>query len=188
MSEQRIENHIDDVLADEARKNALELAAFLRVNEMQFERGMGYWQDKFYWMIKYKDEYVCFILISNGEDNTEPDGLTIWTDNSGSNWFEDSPLDERMKEIAWKHIDICGKCGGCENPGGSHKTVFGKDFNDVCITTMRFENPDAETIECVKKLLELRKTHIDFSKITAYPQIHNKSPSFFPTRKRNANR
>ena len=127
---------------------------------MQFERGKGYREDKFYWLIKYKDEYVCFILISNGKDKTEPDGLTIWTDDSALNWFEDSPLDERTKELAWKHIDICEKCGGCKNPGGSHKTVFGKEFDDVCVAAMRFENHDAETIECVKKLAELRKNDI----------------------------
>ena len=90
---------------------------------MQFKRGKGYWEDKFYWMIKYKDEYVCFILINCGGDKTEPVGWIIWSDDSGSNWFEDIPLDERTKEIAWKHIYICGNCGGCKKPGGSYKTI-----------------------------------------------------------------
>lgn len=167
MSEQKIENHIDEILAENAQKNALDFAAFLRTNKMQFERGKGYWENKFYWMIKYKDKYVCFILISNDEDNAEPDGLTIWSDDSGSSCFENSPFDERMKEIAWQNIDFCRKCGGCNNPGGSRKTIFGKEFDDVCITTMRFNNPDAETMEYVKRLLEIRKKDIDFSKITA---------------------
>lgn len=156
MSEPRIENNIEDVLRGDARKKALEFAAFLRANEMQFERGKGYWEDKLYWLIKYKDEYVCFILINSSEDKSEPDGLIIWSDDSGSNWFADSTLDEHTKEIAWKHIDICGNCGGCINPGGSHKTIFGKRFDNVCITTMRFDNPDAETVECVKKMVKLR--------------------------------
>jgi len=44
--------------------------------------------------------------------------------------------------------------------GGSRKTVFGKEFEYVCRTTMRFDNPDAETVECMKRLIELRKNNI----------------------------
>ena len=62
-----------------------------------------------------------------------------------------------MKEIAWKHVDICGNCGGCKNPGGNRKTIFGKEFDNICVTPMRFDNPNAETIECVKKLIDIRR-------------------------------
>ena len=85
---------------------------------------------------------------------------TIWSDDSDSNWFEDFPLDDHAKEIAWKNVDICGNCGGCDNPGGSRKTIFGKEFNNVCRTTMRFINPDIEALECVKKMVEIRKNDI----------------------------
>ena len=161
MSEQRIEDFIGEALTGDAQKNALEFVSYLRANEMLFERCCnGYWEDKLYWMIKYKNEYVCFILINDSEDKTEPDGWIIWFDDSNSNWFADFSLDERTKETAWKHTDICGNCGGCKNPGGSHKIIFGKEFDNVCITTMRFDNPDAETCECVKKLVDIRKSDI----------------------------
>lgn len=165
MSNQKIENFIGEVLTRDTQKNASDFFAYLMESEVQFERGKGYWADKLYWMIKYKNEYVCFVLINGGEDKTEPDGWVIWSDDSGSAWFEDSSLlDEHTKEIAWKHIDICGNCGGCKNPGGSHKTIFGKGFDNVCITTMRFDNPDTGTVECVKKLVELRKKDIQRKK------------------------
>ena len=160
MPEQQIENYIADVLTGDAQKNALGFATYLRASEMQFERGTGYWEDKLYWLIKYKTDYVCFILINGSEDRSEPEGWVIWSDDSGSNWFEDFPLDEHMKEIAWKHVDICGNCGDCGNPGGSRKTIFGKEFNNVCRTTMRFINPDVEALECAKKMVELRKNDI----------------------------
>lgn len=70
MPEQEIENFIDEVLTGETQKNALEFTAYLRANEMLFVRGRGYWEDKLYWMIKYNDEYVCFILI-NGSGSEE---------------------------------------------------------------------------------------------------------------------
>jgi hypothetical protein len=44
----------------------------------------------------------------------------------------------------------------CGNPGGSSKTLFGKEFDNVCITTFRFDNPNADEAKCVKKLAEIR--------------------------------
>lgn len=116
MHEQKIESHINDVLAGNAQKLALNFVACLRAQEMQFERGAGYWADKHYWMIKYNGEYVCFILV-NGYGSVrhkdEPEGLIIWSDDSGKvDWFEDSSLDEHSKEIAWANVDFCGHCGG----------------------------------------------------------------------------
>ena len=48
MPEQQIENFIADVLSGDAKKNALEFASYLRASEMQFERGIGYWEGKLY--------------------------------------------------------------------------------------------------------------------------------------------
>ena len=161
--EKKMEDVIIEVLAGDAQKNALEFASYLRENEFLFERGKGYWEDKFYWMIKLRDEYVCFVLI-NGYgsvgNTTEPEGWIIWFDNSGPNWFEDFPLDDRMKEIAWKNVDVCGNCGSCGSPGGTRKTIFGKEFDNVCITAIRFDNPDAEEVECAKKMVEIRKNGV----------------------------
>jgi hypothetical protein len=151
---------INNVLKGDAQKNALDFVAYLMASEMLFERGKGYWEDKIYWMIKYKDEYVCFILINGSEDKTETEGWTIWSDDSDSNWFSNFPLDEQLKEIAWKNVDVCTNCGGCGNPGGTHKTIFGKEFDNICITTMKFINPDAEALKCVKKMVEIRKNNI----------------------------
>ncbi len=60
--EQTIENHIYEALTGDAQKSALAFVAHLRANSMLFEKGTGYWVDKRYWMAKYNDEYVCFIL------------------------------------------------------------------------------------------------------------------------------
>ncbi len=142
------------------QKNVLDFVNYLKANEMQFERGKGYWEDKLYWIIKYKDEYVCFILINGFGSEEKFAPWTIWTDDSDSRCFSDFPLDESSKEFAWKNIDFCGNCGGCDNPGGSRKTIFGKEFDNVCITTMRFINPDTIEVECVKNLVKIRKNDI----------------------------
>ncbi len=160
MPEPGIEKFINEVLTGETQKNALEFAAFLSANQMLFVRGKGYWDDKLYWMIKYKDEYVCFILINGSGTEEKFAPLTIWSDDSDSNWYGNFPLDEHTKEIVWKNVDICGNCGGCHNPGGSCKMIFGKEFSNVCRTTLRFINPDIEALRCVKKMVEIRKNDI----------------------------
>ena len=160
MSEQRIENFISKIFSEDAQKGALDFISYLRKNEIVFERGEEYWSDKLYWRIKYKGEYVCFILINSTEDKTEAEGWTVWSDDSDSNWFADFPVGEHMKETAWKNVDFCANCGGCKNPGGTCKTVLGKKFDDVCITTMKFVNPDIETLEFMKKMVEIRKNDI----------------------------
>lgn len=156
-----IEAFISEILLEDAQKNALEFVTYLRANEMIFEKGIGYWEDKHYWMIKYKNEYVCFILV-NGygsyRHQDEPEGWCIWLDDSGKEWFANSPLDKPMKEIAWRYVDFCANCGSCS--GGTNKTIFGKEFDKVCRTTFRFDNSNAEAVECAKKLVELRKRDI----------------------------
>lgn len=155
-SNRKTENYIGGVLTGDAKNNAEGFFADLSKNGMQFERGQGYWFDKRYWMAKYKNEYMCFILLNGyGTDRhkDEPEGWVIWMSDNGFSNLAEAIHDERTKEIAWNHIDICGKCGGCENPGGNRKQVFGKEFDNVCITPMRFDNPNAETVECVKMLV-----------------------------------
>ena len=157
--EQKIEDFINDALYDDAQKIALDFVAFLRANDMQFERSAtNYWADKLYWYMKFQDEFVGFILV-NGYgsvgDDTEPEGWIFWSDNYNSDIFADFPLDERTKEIAWNHVDF-GTCGG-----GLTVKLFGKEFDPVCNgTTFRFNNPNAEELECMKKLVEIRKNDI----------------------------
>lgn len=155
MHEKEIEGYISETLTGTTQKSALEFASHLRVNEMEFERCQnGYWQDKLYWFVKYKTEYVCFILI-NGYKEKE---WTIWSDDSSSNCFEDFPLDENLKEIAWENVDLCGNCGSCS--GGTYKKIIGKEFDNVCGTTFRFANPNVLALEFIKKMVVIRKNDI----------------------------
>lgn len=143
-----IDHYITAKLNGDAGQNALNLVAHLTSQGMSFERGTGYWEDKLYWYVKFNDEFVCFILINENE-------WTVWSDDSGADSYADFPLDEDMKEIAWQYVDFCGNCGSCG--GGTKKTIFGKEFDNVCRTTFRFDNPDNLAVGCLKKLTEIRK-------------------------------
>ena len=43
MNEQKIEDIINEIIIGDAQKNVLEFVAFLKSNNMQFEREKGYW-------------------------------------------------------------------------------------------------------------------------------------------------
>jgi len=164
MSEQKVENHITEVLSDDMQKSALDFIAHLKANEMQFERGAHYWENKLYWCVNYKGESVCYILFFSPAsivDSTDP--WVVWADDSGSKWYENYSIGEKTKETAWKNIDICENtdeiCGGCM--GKTRKTIFGKEFDNVCGITFRFDNPDTDAVECMKKLVSIRRYDID---------------------------
>ena len=71
---------------------------------------------------------------------------------------EDFPIKKELKEIAWKHIDKCANCGSCR--GGRRKVIFGEKFDRVCGCTFRIDNPNAEDLEFMKKLVEIRVKEI----------------------------
>ena len=65
-----------------------------------------------------------------------------------------------MKKIAWANVNTCGNCGGDCSPG-TRKAILGQEFDNVCSTDLAFCNPDTNTLEYVKKLLEMRKYEMD---------------------------
>ena len=164
MNAQIAEDIINEVLIGDARKDALGFVSFLQTNEMRFDRQGGYWEGKYYWAVWYKSEIVCFILVNGGEDKTEPEGWVVWFEDGGSDCYADFPADEITKEIARANVDIFkGDCGGgqCE---GIRKIIFGKVFESLYRTIMRFDNPDTKTVKCMEKLAEVRKDDISESK------------------------
>jgi hypothetical protein len=163
MSEHSIEYFINEKLTGDAQKNALELAAYLKANDISCMRETtGYWADKIYFICNYKAQSVCYITINESESNT----WNIQGDDSGDDWFENVPLDARMKEIAWEHVSVCeneNRCfDGCVR---KRKVIFGKAFDSVCPITIKFDNPNAAEIECMKAIFKARKNYIQNSTV-----------------------
>ena len=155
MLEKRIEDFVNDFHTGDTKIKLLDFVTFLRTAEILFERcQFGYWEDKFYWNTKLKNKYVCNILINDDDENS----WVVWFDGGDSDWFENYPLDEHLKEIAWMNADFCGGCGYC--PGGKRKPLFGKYFDNVCRTPVCFKNPDNGELACMKELIDIRKNDI----------------------------
>lgn len=126
MNEKPVEEIINEELSADDRAVALDFAAFLRDNELEFVRDRGYWRDKIYFLVQYNHECVCFMAINDPDE----------------------------KETAWKHVDLCGHCGSYG--GGKDKVIFGKKFDRVCGCTFRFDNPDRNDLAFMKKMVELK--------------------------------
>lgn len=52
-------NKIHDI---KLKNIALEFVDFLSKNEMMFEKAGGYWNKQSYWYVKYKNEFVYYII------------------------------------------------------------------------------------------------------------------------------
>lgn len=145
-------------LTGDPQKNALELAVFMRKSEISCIRETGgYWADKIYFNCRYKNQSVCYIAINENNDNS----WYVTGDDSGDNWHENAMLDERMKAIAWEHVSVCEKEDRCfDGCIRSHKIIFGKAFDSVCPITIKFDNPNAAEVDCMKAIFEARKNYI----------------------------
>ncbi len=152
-----INDYICKELSSQEQKTALAFVSFLEdINLTFYKDNCGCWKDKIYYWVKYNDECVCFISI---KDPDEPENhWTVWSDNIGSEWLEKSAADNKLAELAWKHVDLCGHCGSCG--GGRSKTIFGREFSDVCSCTFRIDNPNSEDLFFLKKMVEIRVKEI----------------------------
>ena len=80
--------------------------------------------------------------------------------NSG---FDNYPINDELKKFVFDHINQCahfrtnGKECGCGQQPGHSFTILGKKFDNLCNCPICFANPDAETFEKVKELVEAWK-------------------------------
>ena len=133
-----IEEYICRELLLDEQEVALDFISFLKDNNLIFYKdNCDCWKNKIYYWVKLDDECVCFIAIKDPDE--KDNHWTVWSDDMGSEWLEQCLVDDKVKELAWKHIDHCGHCNSCG--GGRHKVIFGKEFDDVCGCTFRIDNP-----------------------------------------------
>lgn len=145
---------VSNTFSSGLKESILDFLSYLNSDSLTFERLSGYWENQFYYSVKYNNESVCYILLNGTGDEQQFAPLTIWSDDSGSDWFKNYPLDNKFEEIAWENVDFCVNCGSCS--GGTKKIVFGKEFNNICRTTFRFTNPNVEEFKIIKILINAR--------------------------------
>ena len=153
MANSSIQEYVRKELSLNEQEIALDFISYLEDNHLTFYKdNCDCWKDKIYFWVKLGEKCVCFIAI---KDPDEPENhWTVWSDDMGSEWLEKYPVDNEIKELAYKHVDHCGHCGSCG--GGRRKVIFGKEFSDVCGCTFRIDNPSVADLPFLKKMVEIR--------------------------------
>ena len=83
MNEIKIEDYICEKLSLDEQKIVLDFVDYLEKEKFIFVKDNGYWKDKIYYLIKYKNEGICFIVIKY-QKNRKIIGLygqMIWIQN-----------------------------------------------------------------------------------------------------------
>jgi len=158
--EKKVKQKIEDVISDlhdyDIKANALRFVAWLRENKMNPINA-----SKNGWKISSKACVVCYIWL-----NSDTGALTI-VPFIGE--YEHDSLSDDLKEIVWSnHKGACGECAvisGRHNCSYKINTIFGKDYDNACARSIAFINPSPSEIECIKKLLEMRKNTIKNGKL-----------------------
>ena len=154
MVEKSIENAINEKLSGESQKNALNLAAFLQANNMTLDAN----EDGVGWAVGGTIGNSVGYMLVNGiaNDPSTPGPWTLWFNSC--NFNDDGSVSEELKETARMHASPCGKChAGWETCGGGNRNIFGKEFEKLCHSPLMFNEPTAEVLEDIKKLLLLVK-------------------------------
>ena len=143
----RIEDAITELLDTEQQENALRFATFLQEN--QLSPNMSNW-GKF----THNGYHLGHMWIE------EHEGKNTWMfeifDYLHFGDFDDP--DEAFTKAVHDHVNICGS--PCHDQCWRAKDVkiFGKEFKSVCSQHSRaFINPDAATMEHMKKLIDYSK-------------------------------
>ena len=150
-SKPEVEDIIGDVLSGEALKNASELIAYLRQSKIN-----PLWSAENVWKISYKGYCVCFIRLYGAAHYHCLEAGT-WHIVPFIGEYDVHSLSDEYKEIVWADKTDCPNCGKCALVISK---VFGKKYNYACEKSIVFTNPDAKSVECVKKLIELRRSDI----------------------------
>lgn len=153
MSEQKpiIEKKMNEVLSGDSLKNALDFADFFRANELSCEAN----EDGTGWAVGgIVGNSIGYMLVNGVEQMPGP--WTIWFNSCDFGGSE--PADDELKEATWSHASNCGHChDGWKDCGGGRRTIFGKEFEWLCHSPLMFTNPNAKTLESVKKLMLILK-------------------------------
>ncbi len=135
-------------LSENLQIHTLNFFAFLKDNDFSIEAeddGNG-------WKIIYMNECIGHMNFFN---------VGIWIDTCDFGGSDSA--DDDLKETTWAHVRICehfssdGKQCGCGKQPGFNRIIFGKKYNNLCFALLEFMNPDAKTLENIKKLMLLLK-------------------------------
>ena len=143
-----IEDKINALLSGDAR-NALDWAAFLWANGLKIE-----WNPRHNgWKFTYRNKLVGTVYVAGADYELIVNFCTRDFDGGG-------PADDDLKEFVWAHATVCPHgCGAATICERSQKniSIFGKEYENICITPLMIINPDVKDLGYAKKLVLMLK-------------------------------
>ena len=156
----KLEDALNELVNGDVLKNALDFVAYLRANKMS-----PAWTTPNSWKVSCKGKGVCYIKIGPmpGHHRLENGSWLINFHGSFARDYEPFFASEKLKKNAWANIKHCWKCN--EDCVAEKKwvraPVLGKEFDNVCKNIrVVMTNPNAETVECAKALVEKSRDDI----------------------------
>ena len=156
-SQSQVEEIISEyITAENIKDSLLHFVEWLRTSGvsplyLDFEE-----QDPF-WEIEYKDKK--HYIVWNSKDN-----ICIMLKAAFTNEFQAIIQENNLHDTVLYNLQYCsradgGHCTNCHLPSdvaGVDEILFGKEIKNLCCGQfISFDNPNSETIEGIKKLLEL---------------------------------
>ena len=148
----KIEDIILECLNDEKKQASLDFVFYIKSLKMTPR-----WTNKNAWVVSYKGKGVCKIYVWDNGWFIRPSFNYDYTDE-----LMTFIVENKLEETIWNNIYHCRACG--KSPATcmqKSKIILGKEFKGVCSCVLfQFQNPNTNTIECVKKLIDYRRITI----------------------------
>ena len=169
----KIEDIIPILFDGDMKKDILDFVAYMRANKMP-----PIWASLNSWKCSCKNKGVCYIKFNPYETNVRANG-NVWNVSPiidfNSNEFETLAADENLRDFFWANPRYCrpechrNSCAkrfnqSAESYTGVKQKILGKDFENMCRggSLVSFpDNPDEQTIDYVKKIIEFKKQAIN---------------------------
>jgi len=144
----KIEDVILNVVKEEHQKAALDFVEYIRDNKMT-----PAWASANSWKVSYKGQCLCYVRTAgtahyhNLDDGSWHIHFAVYSDSV----YEVDVSDEDVKMI-WDNVRHCTNCSNCIP--ANHLTINKKEFDEVCHRWLTIKNPNADAVDCAKKLIE----------------------------------
>ena len=146
-TETQIEEEIHTVLDPVFREDALAFISYLRKSGMKPHQ----WFGPGFWIVPGENRNLFGIHFYGLKPQSTGTGWVLWF--FASNYANTE--NEELIQLVFDHVGHCIKCSAACEVQGVDMNFFGRAYTNICYQfPVRFNNPDSETLQKVKLLID----------------------------------